>query len=203
MADPTLAPSYPLKTERMSLRPNEMGDLAALHGLFGRADVSRYLMWEPMDLDQAQALLDRRVLQTRIETEGDGILLAAIDDVTGRMIGEFMLRLTSAQGLQGEVGWSIHPDFQGRGLATEGAREMLRLGFDELGLHRIVAEADPRNLPSLRVIDRLGMRREAHLVEHLFVKGEWIDEVIGAMLEAEWHASTTDEPSAPVGGVIG
>ena len=203
MADPTLAPSYPLKTERMSLRPYEIGDLAALHGLFGRADVSRYLMWEPMDLDQAQALLDRRLLQTRIDTEGDGILLAAIDDETGRTIGEFMLRFASAQSLQGVVGWSIHPDFQGRGLATEGAREMLRLGFEELGLHRIVAEADPRNLPSLRVMEHLGMRREAHLVENLFVKGEWVDEVVCAMLATEWHASRTDEPSAPVGGVKG
>lgn len=183
-----LEPVYPLKTARMILRPYEMGDLAALHDLFGREDVCRYLMWEPMDLDQARALLERRVRQTRIEAEAEAILLAAVDAETGRVIGEFMLRFTSEKHRQGEVGWSVHPDVQGRGLATEGAREMLRLGFDELGLHRIVADCDPRNVASLRVMEHLGMRREAEFVENEFVKGEWIGEIVCAMLESEWRA---------------
>jgi RimJ/RimL family protein N-acetyltransferase len=105
------------------------------------------------------------------------------------MVGEFMLRLTSADSRQGEIGWSIHPDFQRRGLATEGAREMLRLGFDVLRLHRIVAACDPRNLGSLRVMEHLGMRREAHFVESEFLKGEWIGEIVCAVLEDEWRAA--------------
>jgi RimJ/RimL family protein N-acetyltransferase len=180
------APRYPLTTARLTLRPYERADLAALHDLFGRADVSRYLNWEPMDLVQAGALLERRVTQTRIESEGDAILLAAEETGTDRMIGEFMLRLTSAVSRQGEIGWSIHPDVQGRGLATEGAREMLRLGFEELDLHRIVAECDPRNTASIRVMERLGMRREAHFIENEFLKGEWIGSIIFAILASEW-----------------
>jgi RimJ/RimL family protein N-acetyltransferase len=183
-----LEPSYPFRTERMTLRPYEMGDLAALHDLFGREDVSRYLIWDPMDIDQARAKLEQRVRQTHIEADGDALLLAAVDGGTGRMIGEFMLRLTSAQSRQGEIGWSIHPDVQGRGLATDGAREMLRLGFNALGLHRIVAACDPRNVASIRVMERLGMRREAQFVENEFLKGEWIGEIVCAMLEAEWRA---------------
>ncbi len=180
--------SYPLGTTRMTLRPYEMGDLAALHDMFGREDVCRYLSWEPMNLDQARAKLEQRVLQTRVEADGDALLLAAVEAATGRMVGEFMLRLTSAKDRQGEIGWSIHPDVQGRGLATEGAREILRLGFDEMGLHRIVAGCDTRNLASLRVMERLGMRREAAFVENEFLKGEWIGEIVCAMLEAEWRA---------------
>ena len=184
-----LEPAYPLTTARMTLRPYEAGDLAALHDLFGREDVCRYLPWGPMDLDQARAKLEQRVRQTRIEADGDPLLLAAVEEATGRMVGEFMLRLTSARSRQGEIGWSFHPDVQGRGLATEGAREMLRLGFDELGLHRIVAECDPRNVASLRVMARLGMRREAHLVDNEFLKGEWIGMIVCAILESEWRAS--------------
>ena len=180
--------SSPLGTARMTLRPYEMGDLAALHDMFSREDVCRYLVWAPMDLAQARAKLEQRVQQTHIEADGDALLLAAVDAETGRMIGEFMLRLTSAKSRQGEIGWSIHPDVQGRGLATEGAREMLRLGFDALGLHRIAAECDPRNVGSLRVMERLGMRREAQFVENEFLKGEWIGEIVCAMLEAEWRA---------------
>jgi RimJ/RimL family protein N-acetyltransferase len=180
--------SSPLKTTRMTLRPYEMGDLAALHDLFGREDVCRYLLWEPMDLDQARTKLEQRVRQTRIEADGDALLFAAVEEATGRMVGEFMLRLASAKSRQGEIGWSIHPDVQGRGLATEGAREMLRLGFDELGLHRILAACDPRNVASLRVMEHHGMRREAEFIENEFLKGEWIGEIVCAMLEAEWRA---------------
>ena len=76
-----------------------------------------------------------------------------------------MLRLQSFDSLQGEIGWIIHPDFQGRGLATEGAHEMLDSGSTSWALHRITAGCDPRNVASLRVMERLGMRREALFVE--------------------------------------
>ena len=104
------------------------------------------------------------------------------------MIGELMLLFKSAGSRQGELGWSIHPDVQGRGLAPEGAAELLRLGFDELGLHRIVAEADSRNAGSIRVMEKLGMRREALFVEAELFKGEWAGDVIYAILEDEWRA---------------
>ena len=60
---------------------------------------------------------------------------------------------------------------------------MLRLGFEGLGLHRIVAECDPRNEASIRVMEKLGMRREAHHVEAMFLKGEWVGSMVYAMLE--------------------
>ncbi|MDH4141343.1 MAG: GNAT family N-acetyltransferase [Chloroflexota bacterium] len=184
------APTFPLKTARLILRPYQAGDLEAIADLFGREDVCRYLMWRPMDAEQARSLLERRLRQTRIEADGDGILLAAVAADTGRTIGEFMLRQASMTSRQGEVGWSIHPDVQGLGLATEGAREMIRMGFDQLGLHRIAAECDPRNVASVRVMERLGMRREAHFVENEFLKGEWVGSTVYALLESEWrHAA--------------
>ena len=172
----------------MTLRPYEMGDLAGLHDMYGREDVCRYLPWEAMDVDQARAKLEQRVRQTRIETDGDPLVLAAVDTASGRIVGEFMLRLISSQSRQGEIGWSIHPDAQGRGLATEGGAEMLRLGFDGSGLHRIVAGSDPRNVASIRVMERLGMHREALFTESEFRKGEWADDAIYAILESEWRS---------------
>ncbi|TAK01429.1 MAG: N-acetyltransferase [Chloroflexota bacterium] len=180
--------SRPVKTERMTLRPYEMGDVEALHAMFGREDVCRYLMWPPMDLDQARAKVEERVQQTHVEVDRDALLFAAVEDATGRMIGEFMLRVASLESRQGEIGWSLHPDVHGRGLATEGARELLRLGFDDLQLHRIVADTDPRNVASIRVMEHLGMRREAEFLENMFLKGEWTGEVVYALLEDEWRA---------------
>ena len=156
--------------------------------MFGREDVCRFLPWTPMDRDQARAKLEQRVRQTHIEADGDPLVLVAEESDTGRPVGEFMLRLKSLESRQGEIGWSLHPDAQGRGFATEGAREMLRMGFDELGLHRIVAGCDPRNAGSLRVMERLGMRREAEFVDYEHFKGEWASEIVCAMLESEWRA---------------
>lgn len=185
----SLTAERPLTTARLILRPYTADDLASLHDLFGREDVCRYLPWPAMDLEKARAKLEQRLLQDHIGPDRDAIIPAAVEATTGRVVGEFMLRVRSVADRQGEVGWSLHPDFHGRGYATEGAREMLRLGFEDLGLHRIYAEADPRNAASLRVMERLGMRREAHLVEPWFLKGEWVDEVVYAMLESEWRAS--------------
>ena len=155
--------------------------------MFGRDDVSRYLNWEPMDREGAAALLERRLDQTSIAKEGEGIGLALEERATGRFVGEVILRLTSEESRQGEIGWSLHPDAQGKGYATEAAREVLRLGFDEAGLHRIVAECDPRNEASIRVMERLGMRREAHLVDSMWLEGEWVGSIVSAMLEDEWR----------------
>ena len=179
----------PIKTARMTLRPYQASDLPALHAMFGREDVCRYLPWAPMDLDQARAKIEQRLKQHRIDAEGQAIVLAAVESATGRHVGEFMLRLSNAESRQGEVGWSLHPDAHGRGLATEGAREMLRIGFEELGLHRITAGCDPRNEASLRVMERLGMRREAEFIESWLLKGEWVGEVVCAVLESEWRES--------------
>jgi RimJ/RimL family protein N-acetyltransferase len=184
-----LQPSYPIATPRLLLRPYEPGDLTALHEMFGREDVCRYLPWPAMTLDQARDKMTQRLRQTRLDADGDAIVLAAIEAATQRHVGEFMLRLTNGESRQGEVGWSLHPSAQGRGLATEGARAMLRLGFEEAGFHRITAGSDPRNTASIKVMERLGMRREATLVDSWFLKGEWVGEIICAMLESEWRRS--------------
>ena len=168
--------------------------------MFGREDVSRYLNWPPMDRAAATALVKRRRKQSRLGREGEAIGLLVVERETDRYVGEVILKLASEVSRQGEVGWSIHPDVQGRGYATEAAREMLRLGFDELGLHRIVAECDPRNAGSIRVMEKLGMRREADHVEAMFLKGEWVGSTVFAMLESEWRAPTGGRAPRPAPG---
>lgn len=185
-----LRPSYPISTERMLLRPYVREDVPHVLDLFGREDVARYVPFGPLDADGARELVERRIHQGAIEAEGQGLVLAAVlrDAADAAPVGEFMLRLTSEQSRQGELGWVVHPDHQGRGLATEGASRMLQIGFEDLGLHRIAAECDPRNPASVRVMERLGMRREAHLIENEFLKGEWIGTLIYAILDREWTA---------------
>jgi RimJ/RimL family protein N-acetyltransferase len=183
-----LRPSYPIRLERVVLRPFVETDLDAIIDLESRPEVVRYLMWPPMDRAAAERMLARRLGQTAIDGDDTAIILAMTVPPSDRLAGEFMLRLSSADNRQGQIGWTLHPDVQGRGYGTEAARELLRLGFEELGLHRISADADPRNAASLRLMERLGMRREAEFVDNLFVKGEWVGETHYAILEHEWRA---------------
>jgi RimJ/RimL family protein N-acetyltransferase len=182
-----LRPNYPLRTERLLLRPFHLTDLDALYDIQRRSEVTRYLYWKPRTRDEVSQMLTQRMDMTSITNEGDGILLAVEFRATGEMVGDVALQWHSQEHRQGEIGFVLHPSHQGHGYAREAALVMLELGFDGLGLHRIVGRADERNAASVRVLQRLGMRREAHLVENEFVKGEWTDEVIYALLDREWQ----------------
>ena len=194
---------YRAETERLVLRPYALTDYDEFHDLHGRDDVARYLPWETRDAEASRKALERH--QTAVlENDGDGVTLAAFDKESGRLVGEFVLFLRNVEHRGGEVGYVLHPDFWRRGLATEGARAMLEIGFDALGMHRIIARIDARNTGSAAVLERLGMRREAVLVKNEWFKGEWGDEADYALLEEEWAnlptrsiiASNTSAPAA-------
>lgn len=181
-----LRPTYPIHTARLRLRPFTSGDLDALHAIQSRPDVARYLYWGPRTRAEVAEALQARMAMTALEQEGDGLVLAVELAGSGTLIGDVNLRWLSAEHRQGEIGFTLHPDHHGHGYAGEAAVEMLRLGFEGLGLHRIIGRADGRNAASARLMEKLGLRREAHLVQNEWVKGEWTDEVVYAMLASEW-----------------
>ncbi|MFI5261248.1 MAG: GNAT family N-acetyltransferase [Candidatus Limnocylindrales bacterium] len=183
-----LHPTFPIETGRLVLRPYVDGDAEALYGIQRRPDVTRYLYWQPRSKADVRRMIERRKTLTQLEREGDGLLLAAVLRTSGALIGDVSLTWSSEEHRQGEVGYVLHPDYQGHGYATEMTELMLRLGFAGLELHRIIGRCDARNRASARVMERLGMRREAHLVENEFVKGEWTSEYVYAILAVEWAA---------------
>src|SRR5262249_6125032 len=123
--------------------------------------------------------------------EGQALTLGAEVAESGELAGDVMLFWHSREHGGGEIGYIFDPRLSGRGYATEAASVMLRLGFEELGRHRIGARLDDRNEPSARLARRLGMRQEARLVDNEFFKGEWTTELDFAMLADEWHAHRT------------
>jgi RimJ/RimL family protein N-acetyltransferase len=108
------------------------------------------------------------------------------------MAGGCILHWVSREHGLGEIGFVLHPDHHGRGYAAEAARPLLEFGFAEVGLHRIIARLEARNAASARVLEKLGMRREALLIENERVKGEWQSELDYAMLDREWRALRAD-----------
>ena len=186
-----LRPSYPVRTERLLLRPLTAGDAQALLAYRSLPEVCRYVPFAPMDRKEIAERLATRWAATIITDEGQGLTLGVEHAETGDLVGDVMLHWSSREHLGGEVGWVFHPAHAGHGYATEAARAMLRLGFEELGLHRIIARVDERNEASARVARRLGMRQEARLVENEMFKGEWTTELDFAMLAAEWPGAST------------
>ncbi len=183
---------YTAETERMRLRPYVFDDLHAFHELHSRDEVARYLPWETRDEFASRRALGRHQAW-QLAADDDGLTLAGLDKETGRLVGEFVLFLRSLEHEGGEIGYVLHPDFHGRGYATEGAAHLLDLAFGTVGMHRVVGRLDARNTASAAVLRRLGMRHEAHLVENERLKGEWSDEDLFAILRREWRDQRADQ----------
>jgi RimJ/RimL family protein N-acetyltransferase len=180
------APDYPMPTARLLLRPFRRGDVDAVYSYRSRADVSEYLFDRPMNHEDCAEAVRLRAGQIAFSTEGDKVVLAVERREDARLIGEVSLIWRSVPDLQGEVGYIFHPDAHGQGFAAEATQALLAFGFEVMGLHRIYARCDARNSASERVMQRLGMHKEAHFREHMQVKGRWDEELIYAMREAEW-----------------
>jgi RimJ/RimL family protein N-acetyltransferase len=180
-----LAPRWPLETERLVLRPFTEDDFDALHEMRSDAGVSRYLYNAPQSPEQTRELLQVKIAAASLSEEGQWLSAAAGLRETGEVVGDVGLCWVSAEHRQGELGYVVHPAHQGRGYATEAARPLLAFGFETLGLHRIVGRLDARNAASVRVLEKLGMRLEAHFAENEWVKGEWTSELVYAVLATE------------------
>jgi RimJ/RimL family protein N-acetyltransferase len=181
-----LRPDYPIATERLLLRPLVAEDALAVHAYQSREDVCRYIPYNPRSMDEVAAWLSSA--RSSIDEAGQAILLAVVRAADNVLVGDVMLAWRSAEHGTGEVGYVLDPRHTGNGYATEATNAMLQLGFSGLGLHRIIARIDARNVASARVLQRLGMRQEAYLRENEWFKGEWSDEIDFAVLASEWRS---------------
>jgi RimJ/RimL family protein N-acetyltransferase len=181
--------NIPIETERLRLRHVSLDDLRPLHAIQSRADVVRWLYTGPRSEQTVREALESQIARAMNAPE-TGVALAAVIRDSDELIGHLTLTVVAPEHRGGEIGFILHPDHQGRGYATEAARALLELAFDGYGLHRVIGRAEPRNLASVRVLEKLGMRREALFVENEWVKGEWQSEIVLALLEREWRATT-------------
>ena len=181
------APAWPLRTERLVLRPFAADDLEPLYAIYSDEGVARWLYNEPRSLEETREQLARKVGGASLGGEGEWLSAAAVLAETGELVADIALLWASEAHRQGELGFVVHPAHQGNGYATEAARPLLAFAFETLGLHRVVGRLEPRNAGSARVLEKLGMRREAHLVENEWVKGEWQSELDYALLASEWR----------------
>ncbi len=187
---PGLGKDPVLVTERLRLRPFRLSDRADHDAYESRPDVTRYLPYDARTPQQAEVALARKVLWNALETEGERLVLAIERRFDGRVIGEVHLVWADAVHRQAEVGFVLHPDWQGQGLAAEAVRAAMDALVSGLGAHRIFGNCDADNTASARLMERLGMAREAQLRHTRHVDGQWRDTLVYAWHRPSPHAGS-------------
>lgn len=185
--------SWPVRTDRLTLRPATLDDVDAIWNYYQRDEVSHWITAAPATVEE---------FRTRFEDNGNlsstVVVELDLDGPDATVVGDLMLRVQDAwaqaevadqaRNVQAELGWVLDPDHAGHGYATEAVRGLIRVCFVDLGLRRVTAECFADNLASRRLMERVGMRREHHAVrDSLHRSGEWVDGMGYALLADEWR----------------
>jgi RimJ/RimL family protein N-acetyltransferase len=179
--------SWPLRTERLLLRPPARGDVDAVLGYRSRAEVAHWLGARPTRReDLLEGFGEGRSQNLLVELDGVvvGDVYAARQDAWAQAPAR-----DRAAGSTAVVGWVLDPVYGGRGYATEAVRALLGVCFDGLGVRRVYAECFADNEASWRLMERVGMRREAHNVrDSLHAELGWLDGLVYALLAEDWRS---------------
>ena len=174
-------------TSRLVLAPLAESDAARLFQYRSDPSVSRFQFFEPESVEDAR----RFIVAGLSEAAGWQQLGIRLKD-GDVLAGDLGFLFPAEQPHQAEIGVTVAPDHQRRGIGIEAVHGLLGHLFGVLGAHRVFASVDPRNAASMALLGRAGMRQEAHFRESLWFKGEWVDDVVFAILESEWERSAGD-----------
>jgi [ribosomal protein S5]-alanine N-acetyltransferase len=169
--------------ENVRLRPITLEDWPAVHDWARLLDACRYQAWGPNTEAETQAFVREasRLWHQIPQTSFPHVVL-----IDGEVLGAADLHRRGET--QGEIGYGIHPRMWGRGAGSAAARLLLRMAFEEHGLHRVYATCDPRNVASGRVLTKIGMTHEGRMRETALIRDGWRDSDLYAILEPEWRA---------------
>ncbi|MFE5481033.1 GNAT family N-acetyltransferase [Streptomyces sp. NPDC056527] len=179
-------PQYPVRTKRLSLRPVREDDLEAIYAHRSLPEVALYLPHEPHTRDVTAQTLERLISGEALATPGDWLGLA-VENESGRVVGEVFLRREPDEPATGQVGFAFHPDVHGTGMATEAVTAALDIAFESFRWHRVIGICDVRNVASAALMRRIGMRHESVLRDGTFLKGAWCSDSVFAVLAGEWR----------------
>ncbi|MNB76672.1 putative ribosomal N-acetyltransferase YdaF [compost metagenome] len=172
-----------LETERLLIREFEYEDFREVHAYASDPLVARYMIWGPNTeaetKDYINMTMELQKQSPRLDYE-----FAVVLKATGQLMGGCGIHLSEPR--QGEIGYCFNPLFWKKGYTSEAAAALLHLGFGEFALHRIYATCRPDNTGSAKVMQKIGMRYEGHLREHMWHKGGWHDSFLYSVLEHEY-----------------
>jgi RimJ/RimL family protein N-acetyltransferase len=176
----------PIRSQRLLLRRFEEGDVKSFHSYRNDPEVARYQGWEGCSWDEAVAFVRRQQSQ-EAGVPGNWLQIAITLQQTSAHIGDCALKVHLEDARQATFGVTLARAYQGQGHATEALSCLLSALFAQHKLHRVVADTDVENKACWTLLERVGLRREAHLKQSLWFKGRWADEYLYAMLREDWR----------------
>ena len=179
--------SLPIETERLVLRTFERGDLESLNAYLSLPATQRYAVSKARDKNEVARALEVMRSHVSLQRPGDTLTLAMVRKGDKQLIGHVSLHWSDATAGQGEVRFVINPSYSGQGFACEALGALFDLAFEHFRIHRVFARCDGRNHHSIKLMQSMGMRLEAHYREHALFQGEWDEELHFAMLDREWN----------------
>lgn len=175
-------------SDRLQLRPIQIEDSALFFAYRSNSAVNKYQGWIPKTIDDVHNFISNQT-SPEFNLPGSWFQFVIIKRDKDELIGDVGVHFLDSGGLQVELGCTLDQKHQGNGYATEALTETVSYLFDKLNKRRIIASIDPRNLSSVRLFERLGFRKEAHFKQSFFMNGEWVDDLIYAILKDEWNAN--------------
>ena len=184
-----------LKTERLILRPVEEKDAEAIFNYRSDSIVNQYQGWIPESLNDVHSFINK--VSPEINIVDTWYQFVIIKKENNELIGDIGIHFLDSDKKQVEIGCTLDKNQQGKGYATEALKETMNYLFNKLNKRRVIGSIDPKNMKSIELVERLGFRKEeAHFKESILINGEWVDDIVYAMLKSEWKLlSTTLKPN--------
>jgi RimJ/RimL family protein N-acetyltransferase len=173
-------------TNRLHIRPVNIKDDKSIFKYRSDPETHRYLSLIPKTVEDVSDFINRT--SSEINVPGTWFQFVIIELDSDILIGDIGIHFleTDSENMQAEIGYTLDKNYRGKGYATEALTEIIDYLINDLNKHRIIASIDPTNTDSIRLIERLRFRREAHFIKSLFFHGEWVDDLIYAILAKEW-----------------
>lgn len=173
-------------TKRLYIRPVCIADKNALFEYRSDPETYTFLSFIPREINDIEAFIQKS--SRDFNTQGTWFQFVILLKNSQTLIGDIGVHFmdTEPENKQVEIGYTLNPNFRGNGYANEALTEIVDYLFNALNKHRITASIDPTNTSSIKLIEKLGFRKEAHFKKSLFFHGEWVDDLVYAILSEEW-----------------
>ena len=171
-------------TENLIIRQLAESDLPAFASYRAIPEVARYQNWSNYTLHDAE-LLFAKMCGLPFAKEGEWFQLSIKFRNSDALAGDLAVHFIDSQ--QVEIGFTLSPEYQKKGIALEALTGLLNYLFHDIKRHRVIAITDVENSASCRLLEKAGFRKEAHFIENIFFKGSWGSEYVYAILGSEWN----------------
>lgn len=182
-----------LFTNRIHLRELNRNDVDAVQSYASNINNILFLPWGPNSTNDTINFIEKCIETSKVKPRiSYNLAICRMENDIERLIGACLLNLNQEMN-EGTLGWALHLDEWNKGYMTETGRKLLEFAFEKLKLHRVIAKCNVDNHGSYRVMEKIGMRREAHFRKASYGRDNgnygWYDSYLYAILEEEWAAA--------------